>query len=374
MIFNKDRSIQRYGNKLGEYSVLFRSIADEVDKNPDAIFYYINHEAIVALSSLRTLSAEDFFCLYEALAYGDVGVLFAAPRTCLSGILLQLIGTSAQQESYFTVVKQQKLRSFFATTEPQYGSDASRLATQFDMQHSATHFAISGEKILVGNLGLANIGVIIGRASKGLLGINAALVLPEDISSNKNSIERETLPMFGIRAALLGKALFNKFLLPKERLLGQHLNPFVRGLTALVKTFNIMRLGITGLALGHAQAVIDYIESTRKHFTVSEQQQLGNWQSEVDGIRKVALSACEQNAQNRSDTALISLVKVRASKLVETIASTAINYFGARCLLEHPFLIKSLRDCFGYEYMDGTSNIQRKNIYQGYEHGLLKVN
>jgi alkylation response protein AidB-like acyl-CoA dehydrogenase len=368
-----DRNLvrQRYGSLLGEYAVYFRSIANEVNRDPDEIFSHLDHPAVQSLNQLRTLDAAEFFSLYEALTYGDIGVLFASPRTCLSGILLQFIGSAEQQDYYFSHLKNNAVRSFFATTEPKHGSDANQLETQFKPTGDNETLAITGEKLLVGNLGFATIGVIIGRTSKGPLGLNAALLTPEDFSNNLGKVDRRTLPMFGIKPAMLGEASFNEFEFPKSQLLGQHLNAMQRGLQAVIKTFNVMRLGITGLATGHAQALVDYISKSKQNFSFIEQQQLATWQAQITGIRQLALKAAADNQKDRINTAKISLVKVQASQLVEEIANSAINFYGSEFLIEHPYLVKSMQDCFGYEYMDGTSNIQRKNIYQGFVNAKL---
>lgn len=371
MSIDASLAVKRYGKELGEYSVKFRNIAAEVDLNPNDIFKHINESAFRTLYTIRTLDAERFFLLYEALAYGNIGTLFATPRTCLTGILLQFIGNTEQQEYYFKQLEENKLRSFFATTEIKFGSDASQIETTFEK--NGNDILISGEKILVGNLGFSQIGAIIGRINKGPLGICAALIKPEDFERNSQAVARETLPMFGIRPAMLGKASFNHFKIPENQLIGQQIHAGERGLQALIKTFNIMRLGITGLALGHAQAVIDYLNSFKKNLSSAEEGELKSWQQELIAIRQLALKAARLNASDRLETSNISLAKVSASRLAEKASTHAIGLIGPTCLHEHPFLVKSFRDCFGYEYMDGTTNIQRKNVYQGFANGKLKI-
>lgn len=373
MTIVNDVAIHRYGKDLGEYSIFFRNFSERTDAEPDEILKYTDHPAIKLLSTLRTLDAEKFFSYYEALSYGDVGVLFASPRTCLSGILLQFIGSEEHQDFYFNYLKDHKIRSFFAATEPNYGSDLSKIETFFDKAKSDESIYIHGNKILVGNMGVATMGVLIGRVSHNPLGICAALVKPEDFLTNRDKVTRATLPLFGIKPSLLGEATFSNFAIPKSQMIGTHLSPIERGLQAIIKTFNIMRLGISGLALGHAQAVVDYIQSQRINLSKHEYFEVTQWQSDIDTIRYLALDAAKKNKIDRLDTSYISLVKSRASNLAERISTGAVAYFGTSCFAEHPFILKSVRDCFGFEYMDGTTNIQRKNIYQGYVGGKLEV-
>lgn len=355
--------IKRYGKDLATGTILFRSLSEIIDNDPNKIFNYIDEKPVEGLRLLRTLNAETFFRMYEALTYGDIGVLFASPRSCLSGILIQFIGTQEQQDYYFNYVATNKARTFFATTEVKYGSDANQIETTLCKQNLKC--IINGQKILVGNLGVADIGIIIGRVNSGPLGLCAALITPDDFEINRNNIQRETLPMFGIRSALLGKANFQQFVINQTQLLGQTVKATERGLQVIIKTFNIMRLGITGLALGHSQAMIDYISQTRRNLKMHEVDMLSLWQTQLNSIRTLALVAARNNQENRLNTAEISLVKVQSSRLIETIAIKSLDFYGVDYMYEHPYLVKSIRDCFGYEYMDGTTNIHRKNIYQG---------
>ena len=331
---------QRFGKVLGNYSLFFRSLAEAVENNPNLIFEHVQHPAVKTLYELRTLSALEFFKLYEALSYGDIGVLFAAPRSCLSGILLQCIGSFEQEEEYFSALCHKPKRTFFATTEPNHGSDASQIETFFDAKSDPDNIIIQGEKILVGNLGVANTGVIIGRTNHSLLGINAAWIKPEDFSRNSDNVRRDTLPLFGIKPALLGHAKFNQFVIPKSQLIGQHKSPMERGLQALIKTFNVMRLGITGLALGHAASVIDYIRSNRYQYSSGEHQKLQQWETLLCSLRNLSLQACQKQQENPLETSLISLVKMRASHLAENISTEALSFFPQSVVFEHPFLTK----------------------------------
>jgi acyl-CoA dehydrogenase len=362
----KTDAIGRYGKTLGDYSVFFRTVAEAVESEPNCVYDYIHHLAFKTLYQLRSLSALDFFNLYEALAYGDIGVLFASPRTCLSGILMQWIGSIEQQEEYFSIIKETQSRSFFATSEPNAGSDVSQIKTKFDLNTAVNQLIINGEKILVGNLGVANVGVIIGRTSNTLLGISAAWMKPEDFSNNQDRVSRGTLPLFGITPSLLGYAEFKDFSIPVSQYIGYQKKPMERGLHAIVKTFNVMRLGIAGLALGHAASVIDYIAMKRSLLSQTELLRMQKWQMTLSALRNVASNAGARQLTHPLESTLISFAKMRACHLAEEVCTQALSFFKGEVLFEHPFLMKRLRDCFGYEYMDGTTNIQRHNIYQGY--------
>lgn len=366
MIIDTHAPIKRYGKQLGEYALFFRSIANQIDQNPDKIFEYLDEASVRSLYQLKSLDSVHYFYLYEALSYGDIGVFFACPRTCLSGLLLLLSEDKEHQNYYFERMSSKPMRTFFALTERNYGSNASSIETRFTRFVDNQNISISGHKLLVGNVGVAEMGIIIGRTSAGPLSMCAALITSEDFAENKAAVSRNTLPMYGIKPAMLGEAIFENFIIPRNRFIGMHLNAGERGLQLIVKTFNIMRLAIAGLALGHAQAIIDYVTSSRYSFRYHEKQLLQQWQARLNTIRVCALDAASKNISNRLETSKISLVKVQATKLVEEVAIESLNFYGSELVYEHPYLMKAHRDCFGYEYMDGTTSIQRKNVYQGF--------
>ncbi len=354
---------KRYGDTLADHAAFFRKIAPEVEINPDAIFQYIEHPAFDLLSDDRTSNAIDRYHVYEAFGYGDTNVLFASPRTCLTGILLKAIGHQEHQDLYFSLMKTKLYRSFFACTERHVGSDASQIRATMKKQDST--ITLQGEKMLFGNAASGQLGIVLAKEADNALGIRAILLLPNDIKNQTERIEREDFPMFGIPAAMLGRMQLNNIDVPQSRLVGQHLKPSRRSLISIVQTFNEMRMGIAGLALGHTQSVLDYLYLHKNDLTRHESHLIKSWQDKLDTIRHYCHHALNQHLKNPYHTASISIAKVSASQLAEEVAKNAITFFPTVDLLQHPFLLLRYRDAYGYEFMDGTRDIQYKNAFYG---------
>ena len=62
----------------------------------------------------------------------------------------------------------------------------------------------------------------------------------------------------------------------------------------------------------------------------------------------------------------------RASRLAEEATLEALGHFGPGARLEHPLLDKLARDARGVEFMEGTANIQKLNLFTGLIQGRLR--
>ena len=58
-------------------------------------------------------------------------------------------------------------------------------------------------------------------------------------------------------------------------------------------------------------------------------------------------------------------------RLATRATLTVASLLGPGSLLEHPLLEKWSRDARGFEFMEGTSNMQKLNVFQGLEKGQL---
>jgi acyl-CoA dehydrogenase len=355
----------RYGASLAEAAQFFRKIALEIDQNPNDIIRYYSKLPINYLNDLCQQSCEKRVKLYEALSYGDAGVLLACPGPSLAGMMINELADSFQRDLFHKSVALYQARTFLAVTEPNCGSNINLLSTQLVKQESALgHYVLSGEKKLVGHAATGALGVVLVRTAKGPLGISAVLLMPETV--NSPFVERQVLPMFGLRGAQIGRLIFKNVGLDQALILGHHRSTIERGMAALIKTFNRMRPCVGAMALGVAQAILDYIYDNKIQFSLDEARYYEKLNAKVEAVRFLLYEAALYIDQNPYDSALPSLVKTKATAVVEEISQAAFSFFGSSSMIEHPWLTKWYCDAWGFEYMEGTSHIHKKNIFYGY--------
>jgi len=364
---NLTTALARYGKDLMEDVELFRRIAFAIDKEPRSIIDYYNNPAISRLLGDRNSLCIERTQKLEALAYGDAGVMLACPGPSLSGLILREIGTPEQNDLFFNYIISHKAHTFLAVTEPNKGSDAGRMQAVLTQDaENPNRVWLNGEKWLVGNGAIASIGIVIARTSPGPLGIAAVMITPDELS--QPGLYRTTLPLLGLRGAQLSYLAFNNFPVKKANILGRHLSPMNRGMMALIKTFNRMRPCVGALALGTAQAILDYIDLNCPRLTKSYAYHYARLATLIHVTRQLLHKAAIAVDKNPFESSLISLAKMKATQTAETLATEAFGFFGAGAFFEHPWLTKWYRDVFGFEYMEGTTNMQKKNIAQGYGH------
>ncbi|MBE0366418.1 acyl-CoA dehydrogenase family protein [Pseudoalteromonas aurantia] len=353
---NKELASKTYTNEWVEFAAWYRSLALETAQNPDAILKFSDHKYVQKRIEIETFcSAVKRAQMLEALSYGDPGVLLSAPGSSLSGVLLNEIGSPQQKEYFFNYIKDNACRSFFAVTEPEKGSDAANMAASLnaDMQ-------LSGEKILFGNGAVAPIGTVLFKQGSGMLGMCAAIITPELLSSG--SIKRMVLPTYGLRGAQISYMHFANTPIEESLLLGQHLSPVERGMMSMLKTFHRYRPGVSALAIGQAQAMVDYVRLNCNSVSVNL---LNKYDHQLAIVREQNLSAAAQVDIEPLKGAVVSLIKAKATSICEEISQGILSSLQGGQLLEHPWLMKSAADMYGYEYMEGTTHIHHLNVDSG---------
>jgi acyl-CoA dehydrogenase len=362
----------------------FRDHALELDARPDEIAPFLSLEGVQwmwrmsvpaehAAAPLRigphTYHGTD--CLervitFEQLSYGDAAMTLAAPGPSMSGVIVSELGDDEQRERYYAQILAEPTWTFFALTEPARGSDASALQTALSADgHGGLR--LDGCKRYVGNGTRARIGVVFARTRPGPLGIEAALVDTRD-----SGFEAQPLDMLGLRGARISELRFDGMRVTPDAILGRHLPATRRGLQGAVTTFNRLRPCVAAAALGTAQAAIDYVREQRHSFSECERDTLDDLDDGLAVTRQLIYRAAVEAQADPTRGALASAAKLHAVRIVERATRAAAALLGPGSLLEDPLLEKWLRDARGFEFMEGTTNVQKLNVFQGLNRGQFR--
>ena len=302
----------------------------------------------------------------EELARGDAGVVLASPGPSLSGVLVSELADDEQKARYYGTLCARPTWTFFALTEPDRGSDAGALDTEIVPSGTDDTWLLNGAKRYIGNGVRASIGVVIARRAPGPLGIVAAIV-----DTAAPGFHAEHIPTSGLRGAMLSALTFTDVPVPADRILGRHLPASRRGMRGVVRTFNRLRPGVAALAVGVAGAALDYVRANRRTLSVIQRHELDVLEMRVTGTRELVRRAAIAVDADADNGALGSAAKARAAALVEQVTMVAPRFFGAGARFEHPMIDKLARDARGFEFMEGTSNVQKLTLFQGHIRGRL---
>lgn len=363
---------KRYGEKFIEHVVFARNLAFVIDQDPLNIKQFSEANTIHALCQTQGMSCYEKTIWTEAVSYGDAGVYLSCPGPSLAGTAIEQMANKAQQDIFFDYIIQNKCTSFAVITEPKHGSDVANIQTLFTKIND-DYFAINGEKCFITHGYDGKMAMVLGRTGPGAFDIVGALVTNEDLENGakQGTIQRELLPIIGLKGTCLAKIQFNDFLVPVTNLLGQNLRLMQRGMLTVIKTFNLMRPCVAGFVLGQTQAMLDYVLFSldlEKSSTYAQQlyESINALNAELYQARNALYIAANKVDANPLEYAFISLIKAKITNLAEKVCSFILDDLDASFYFEHPLLMKWIRDCYAFEYMEGTTIMQKRNVYQKY--------
>ncbi len=376
-----------------EIATDLRGRALAVDAAPDRLDDHLGD-----LQAVREMARPGLRCLEAAvglieLAWGDAGLVLACPGPGLAGVVVSLLGDEAQRAQLDAAVSGGRTWAFVAITEPGSGSDVAAMRTRLvpdgtdgadvadgiggahgsgaaggsggsgaaGAAGAAGGYVLNGEKLYIGNGARATIGVVFARTGDGPLAIRAALV-----RAPAAGLTATALDMIGLRGAAISRLRFDAVPVPPGALLGSHLRQVHRGMWGAIQAFNTVRVHVAALAVGTALAVHDYVRDARAWPRRDEAAALDRIGARIETVRRLTYRAAAAVDADSGDGSLASLAKLEAVALAQQACTRLPRLLGRGALLDHPLLEKWRRDCTAFEFMEGTSFIQRLNVTHGY--------
>ena len=271
----------------------------------------------------------------EAMAHGDMGL--AVPILAPSGFAVALtqFGTDAQQKTY--------LPAFAGESVPMAAvviSEPHPLANPFVLKTTATRTAggykLNGVKSFVPAAGECEL-FIVAAALDG----KPALFLVE---SSAKGVTIESDPSMGIRAAGLGRLGLADVVVSDDALLGE--GDADQRAEDYANAIRLARLGWASLAVGTAQAVLDYVipyVKSREAFgePIAHRQavafMVANIKIELDGLRLITLRGASRAEQGLSFAREAGLARRFAAERGMQIGLDGVQLLGGHGYTkEHP--------------------------------------
>lgn len=370
--------LQTLDSELRQMAVQMRSPGAVLDRDPDAVTGFLGLPAVAVQQQMLmparylsgsslpvTAGAEGISCaewmlVTERLAYGDPGLVLASPGPSLSFAAVRALADDAQKDWFFGRVAAWPTWTFFALTEPAKGSAATELETGLTATADGDGWLLNGEKIYIGNGVRAQLGVVFCRRAPGPWGIDAVLVDTAD-----PGFSAEALPCVGLRGARISRLRFTQMRITPDRVLGRDRSPSRRGLHGARQALLWFRPGVASFALGVAQATCDYVWQQRPRLAGHGRWCLDDLAGRLAGLRRLTHEAAAGVDAGEPNVHRIGAVKMRATGLAEEATMLAAHLLGPASLIEHPWLEKTYRDVRAFEFMEGTSHVHRRGVFQG---------
>ncbi|WP_340015456.1 acyl-CoA dehydrogenase family protein [Paenibacillus sp. FSL K6-1318] len=378
-------TIAIFEHVMKQYAAELRQIGQTIDREPDRLTEFLHTSALQAINHMMippeyggqpivTIGQDRYYGLsslervitIEQLSAGDAGVFLGGPGPSMSSIVMIDLGDEEQKERFYSHFLKGPAWAVFALSEPEKGSDATEISTRIT-RHPDGGMELTGHKFYIGNGHRASIGLVFAQTNRTPLGIQVAIVDP-----SLPGFTATPLDTMGLRGLQLSHLQFEAFPLEEKDILGRHLSPTKRGLWGALRTFHRMRPSVAALALGVAQAAYDYVVEHRTIFTEREKTELERLEIRLHALRSMIRNAAAEIDHDANKGYLASLSKIRAASVAEEATEWALEMMGPGSMLEHPLLNKWYRDARAFEFMEGTTSIQKINVFQAYANGKMQ--
>ncbi|MEY9934547.1 alkylation response protein AidB-like acyl-CoA dehydrogenase [Catenulispora sp. GP43] len=299
------------------------------------------------------------------LARGDAGLVLACPGPALAGMVIDQLADEAQQVRFYDAMADGRTWSFFAMTEPAHGNDATGMQTAL-VKDPNFGYRLNGVKRYIGNGARARFGVVFARTGPGPLAIRAALIELDNKGTTQGTrgtggFSARPLDMVGLRGARVAELVFDGLPVSEEALLGRHLSGSRRGIWGAMRTFNRMRSVVAALAVGTGLAIHELVVGERPAAPGAVEVAM-----RLESCRQLVYAAAATADRDPDNAQASSAAKMLAQSVAVRTSRWAASALGPAAALEYPLLEKWMRDVRAFEFMEGTTNIQRAHVARAY--------
>ena len=305
----------------------------------------------------------------DLLAFGilnqELGKVCTAVRSLITvqsmvSAILHRWGTQAQKDQWLKALATGDRIGGFALTEPEYGSDAGGVQTQFT--HHKNGVTIKGQKKWISFGQIADVFLVFGQNEGKLC---CAIVDRETKGLDITAIKG----ILGSRGSMLARLDFHDCHVPKTNLVGNigfGLHPI--GFTGLDMGRYSIAWGCVGMAQACLDASIDYAE-TRHQFgkTINKFQLIQAMIADMVVDIKAARLLCEQagrlkQVNDRSAMHEMMVAKYYAANMAERVTSKAVEIHGANGYSSEYIVERFYRDAKIMQTIEGSNQMMQMMI------------
>ncbi|UCF04322.1 MAG: acyl-CoA dehydrogenase family protein [bacterium] len=295
----------------------------------------------------------------------DSGIGTTLALADFSSEIVMRHGTKEQKKRYLPAVASGKMISAGAFTEPNHGSDITRMDTRAVKNNG--QWIINGSKIFITNGEIADFHIVLCQvdpdASPSYRGM--ATILVE--KGTEGFEAKDVGEKMGIKMTSTAELSFNDVTVPLENLVGVE----NKGFYHVLEFFDESRIEIAATALGIAQGAFNralaYSEEREQFgrrladFQVT-QHKLADMATAIETARLITYKAAWNYDQGRIDPVLTSMAKYVAGRTAVTVADEAIQILGGYGYTTEYEVERFYRDAKIAEIYEGTREIQKNTI------------
>ena len=274
-----------------------------------------------------------------------------------------LFGDEAQKKHWLPRLASGELLGAFALTEPASGSDAASL--QATARRSGSGYVLNGTKVFITNIGRAGLYVVFARTGpdEKAAGVTAFLV-PGDAPGVRVG---QVFSKMGLNGSPTGELVLEDVVVPAANRLGAE----GAGFRVAMRALDSGRIGISGQALGIAQAAVDEARELMRDrgHEQGDDFALADMATRVESARLLAYQAAWLCSRGLPFTRQASMAKLHSTDTAMQVALDALQIAGDSGAVSGSPFERHVRDAKALQIYEGSNQVQRVVIARE----LLKV-
>jgi alkylation response protein AidB-like acyl-CoA dehydrogenase len=281
-----------------------------------------------------------------------------------------LFGDEDQKRRWLPRLASGELLGAFALTEPASGSDAASLQTS--ARRSGNGYILNGTKVFITNVGRAGLYVVFARTGTGerAAGVSAFLV-PADSPGLRVG---QVFQKMGLNGSPTGELVLEDVEVPMAARLGAE----GQGFTVAMRALDSGRIGISGQALGIAQAAVEETRELMKERGHERSEGdldvlnppagqgddflLADMATRLESARLLAYHAAWLCSRGRPFTRQASMAKLHCTDTAMQLALDALQVAGEAGAVSGSPFERHVRDAKALQIYEGSNQIQRMVI------------
>jgi alkylation response protein AidB-like acyl-CoA dehydrogenase len=264
-----------------------------------------------------------------------------------------LFGTDAQKRRWLPPLAAGEILGAFALTEPASGSDAAALKTS--ARRYGDEYVLTGTKVFITNAGRAGLYIVFARTGSGekASGISAFIV-PGDTPGLRVG---QVFKKMGLHGSPTGELVLEEVRVPAENLL----NAEGKGFQVAMRALDSGRIGISGQALGIAQAAVDESRTllARRGREQGDDFLLADMATRLESARLLAYHAAWLCSAGRPFTRQASMAKLHCTDTAMQLAIDAAQLAGEEGTVTGSPFERHVRDAKALQIYEGSNQVQR---------------
>ncbi|HEX6350063.1 MAG TPA: acyl-CoA dehydrogenase family protein [Candidatus Dormibacteraeota bacterium] len=271
-----------------------------------------------------------------------------------------LFGTEEQKRRWLPAMVRGEMLGAFALTEPGSGSDAAALKTS--ARRYGDEFVLSGTKVFITNVGHAGMYIVFARTGGAdkAAGVSAFIVPADSDGLRVGQVFRK----MGLHGSPTGELVLEEVRVPA----GNLLHAEGKGFQVAMRALDSGRIGISGQALGIAQAALgEALEYTKERHQFGQPVAtfqgvgftLADLATQLAAARLLTYHAAVLCAAGKPFTREASMAKLFATDAAMAIATDCVQLAGGYGYVsDYPFE-RHFRDAKALQIYEGSNQIQR---------------